>query len=219
MSQSGTGSEEDTGSIKERLAKRSAEASLRRGLELPEEVKAKIKRLAEAQSKSEAEVLAELVVKGFSTIDEEVAYALLRHKVLSSLTLKEAKQIMSDISEVFKSWTTTPHPQPASPPTIQAQPTSQPPAEKDEFTETMNRAEKEALKGLPPVTLSPTQGQPTGGQTGLGQILLYNLGKYALGKLLENPAIGNAIGKMIEQKGGDFMEDLKKMFEEEGRGT
>jgi len=179
------------------------------GIPLPDDVKNAVKQLAQAQGKSEQEVLQELVTKGLASSNEELMYMLARKKVLNSITLDEAELMMKKVSSVFSTWSTTPHPNPS------LQPTQQQIEQKDEFTQTMDKIEKDVMKGLPPVTYAPQSNNPnpTKDQS-IGTVMLYNLGKYALGLLLKNEQIGKAISKLIEEKGGDFLSELEKMFKE-----
>lgn len=178
------------------------------GIPLPDDVEDAVEQIAKAHGRSKQEVLQELVIKGLASSNEEITYMLARKKVINSITLDEAELIMRKISSVFGTWSTTPHPNPGLPSTEQIE-------QKDEFTQTMDKIEKDAMKGLPPVTYAPESNPLNNNAQPIGTVMLYNLGKYALDLLLKNEYIGKSIGKLIEEKGGDFLKDLEKMFKED----
>jgi hypothetical protein len=124
---------------------------------------------------------------------------------------------MEQANEVYSVWERAPKP---PLPVAQQNPSPQPAPQKEEKAErdmldmALERVEREALKGLPPVAYAPpqSQAQAPGQLSNLQYVLLYNLGKYALGKLLENQWVGQAIGRVIEEHGKSVWDTLMKIL-------
>jgi len=196
---------EETYTTPFRAKKSSVARRISEQIPLPDEAKLYIKEMQDAEGKSQEEILRDLVLDGISVRKQELEYIRARKKVLQTITLDEAEQIMKKIGSIFGTWSNTP--KPATTAT----------EEKDEVEKALELAEKKAMKGLPPVTYSPQEQKVENtGLSSFASLLLSSIVKHLGNKILdkEHP-IAKGIGKIIEEQGSGFVEDLLKMMKEQ----